>query len=179
MTFASYLFRTTEGDSYDQAINLGRYNPNYMRIEQDFVKSFDPNNTTSNEEKQINCIISSEIKLNKASFEAWEYINSYPYLKVQAKNNVMNNMRSYLWDSFLGRIILHKTSSIYGKDKANRLQALLRRKDKRALLVWIDWISGAIIAAGNTKTWFTYATFNISFSTKKLTLFIKLHSKAV
>jgi len=170
MTFASYLFRTTEDDSYDQAVNLGRCNPNHMRIEQDFVKSFDPNSTISNEEKQINSITSSKIKLNKASFEAWEYINSYPYLKAQAKNNVMNNMGSYLWDSFLGRLMLHNTSSIYGKDKANRLQALLRRRDKRALLVWIDWISGAITVAGNTKRWFTYATFNRSFSTQKLTL---------
>jgi len=139
-TFAFYLFCTAEGnsqlvDSYNQAVNLGQYNPNYMRIEQDFVRSFDPDSTTSNEEKEINYVINSKMKSNKASFEAWEHklINSYRYLKAQANNNIMSDMERYLWDEFIGRLALENTSRMYGKGKAEQVQSHIEREGKRSL----------------------------------------------
>lgn len=129
MTFAAYLLRTAKGDSqildsYDQPVNLGQYNPNYMRVEQDFAAGFAPEKSPSTEERLINSKISEKIKPNKASFDPGEYklINAYRYLKAQAKNNIMANMGSYLWDAFIGRLMLETTSRNYGKKKADELQ---------------------------------------------------------
>ena len=111
-TFGMYLLESAKKDTqildiYKQPVFLGQYNPNYMRVEQDFITNFKSGKTYSREESIINSIIFQEINPDKASFALWEYrlINAYRYLRTQAKENLFYNMSNYLWNDYLRKLM--------------------------------------------------------------------------
>jgi hypothetical protein len=111
-TFGMYLLESAKKDTqildiYKQPVFLGQYNPNYMRVEQDFIANFKSGKTYSREEAIINSMILQEINAEKASFAPWEYrlINSYRYLRAQAKENLFRNMSYYLWSTYIAKLM--------------------------------------------------------------------------
>jgi len=115
-------------DTYKQRVNLGTYNPNYMRVEQDFMKGFVEGKGQSEEEKIISAMLLTKVDPKKASFEAWEYklINAYRYLRQQARSNVFSNMSRYLWDSYITKLMMNvtktRTLAQFGPSEAERVE---------------------------------------------------------
>ena len=100
-------------DSYKQPVNLGLYNPNYMRVEQDFLRNFLEGKGQPEDEKIVNNMLLSKIDPKKPSFEAWEYklINAYRFLRQQSRANIFSSMSHYLWDSYIIKLMMNVTKT--------------------------------------------------------------------
>ena len=94
-------------DEYGQSVDLGLYNPNYMRIEQDFMAAFKEKRDKQPKFNIIDAIILDKISLSKASFALWEYklINAFRYLRAQAKENIFHDMSFRLWDNYINKLM--------------------------------------------------------------------------
>lgn len=97
---------TSVYDIYGQSVNLGNYNPNYLRVEQDFLAGFKDSQGVPGDEQILNKLILDKFNLKRTVFEAWQFklINAYRYLRQQSRSNIYNNMCFYLWDDFLNKI---------------------------------------------------------------------------
>eukprot|EP01022_Parablepharisma_sp_SALTPOND_P016775 TRINITY_DN253_c0_g1_i1.p1 TRINITY_DN253_c0_g1~~TRINITY_DN253_c0_g1_i1.p1 ORF type:complete len:1266 (+),score=158.97 TRINITY_DN253_c0_g1_i1:6145-9942(+) len=135
-SFAAQLLLAAERetdvvDTYKQPVHLGNYNPNYMRVEQDFMTGFIEGKGQSEEEKVISAMLLSKVDAKKASFEAWEYklINAYRYLRQQARANIFNNMSAYLWDSYILKLMMNvtktRTMQQFGPEEAARVESVI------------------------------------------------------
>ena len=93
-------------DIYRQSVNLGTYNPNYLRVEQDFLNGFCDTKGVPGDEQILNKMILDKFNLKRAVFESWQYklINAYRYLRQQGRSNIFDNMGFYLWDTFLNKL---------------------------------------------------------------------------
>ena len=100
-------------DSYKQPILLGNYNPNYMRVEQDFLRGFAKGKAQPEDERIVNKMLLSKINPIKSSFEPWEYrlLTSYRFLRQQARTNMYSSMSRYLWDAYLIKLMMNITKT--------------------------------------------------------------------
>lgn len=130
---AQLLMRAESGkeivDSYKQPVNLGIYNPNYMRPEQDMIVALEEGKGMPEDEKIISKLVLSKFDSKKASLEAWEYelVNAYRYLNNQAKSTIFENMGRYLWDTYLTKLMVNatnvKTRTLYAAKEAEKIEA--------------------------------------------------------
>ena len=100
-------------DSYNHYVFIGNYNPNYMRVEQDLSAKLLENKTVSYDEQILSRILFEKINTKGPVIEAWQYklLNSYRYLRQQARSNVFLNMSNNLWDEFLARLMMSVTQT--------------------------------------------------------------------
>ena len=108
-------------DIYNQAVFLGNYNPNYMRVEQDIITKLSDSKSIPIDEQILSKILRDYLNLKKPVLEPWQHrlMHSYRYLRQQARSNVFANMASYLWDGYLIRLMMSITKLEEGPKPEN------------------------------------------------------------
>lgn len=116
-------------DSYKQPVFLGTLNPNYMRVEQDFITGFNETKGVSPDEQILSKMLFTKFNPKRFIFESWQYklMNAYRYLRQQVRANIFANMASYLWDNYLIKLMINvtkmKTMISEGQEQAEKNEA--------------------------------------------------------
>ena len=140
-SYGGQLLRKAENcvnvvDTYKQPVNLGTLNPNYMRVEQDFVTGFLETKGITADEQILSKMLFTRFNPKRAVFEAWQYklMNAYRYLRQQVRANIFANMGSYLWDSYLIKLMMNvtkmKTMISEGQEAADKMENELTKQLK-------------------------------------------------
>ena len=125
-------------DSYKQPVFLGNLNPNYMRVEQDFITGFNETKGVSPDEQILSKMLFTKFNPKRFIFEEWQYklMNAYRYLRQQVRANIFANMASYLWDNYLIKLMINvskaKTMISEGVEQAEKNEAEVAKQLKGA-----------------------------------------------
>ncbi len=153
-SYAAQLLQAAESDfgivdSYKQPVGLGRYNPNYMRVEQDFLRTFLGSKKQPEDERLVNAGLLSRISPSRSSLEFWEFrlLNSYRFLRHQARADISGGMSARLWDNYILKLMMNvtktRTMSQAGPEEAELVESALNsnlQRVQRGSLLKLDRI---------------------------------------